>query len=237
MLGKSASNIFHMPDNTRYRLITFDVYTALFDIETSLTPIVHDKLHIADPLAFVRTWRRKQLELVLISNSINHGRTSFALITRRALDDTLTRSKLDIPDSVRSHLSQAWLTLQPWPEASLVLVSLKSRGHTLGLLSNGDADQLHTLARQLPPVFDHIFSSEQAGYYKPHPSVYSLPLQSLQLKPGEVLHVAGSATDALGTKAVGLHCAWSNRNHDPHLDPSQPVDYEMPDLNPLLSIL
>ena len=220
-----------------YQLITFDVYTALFDIESSLTPIVRATLDLSDALTFVRAWRRKQLELALISNSLDRGRTPFEQITQLALSDTLERAEINPTDSKIASLISPWLTLQPWPEAAQVLKTLHSRGYTLGLLSNGDTAQLHALAQQLPPVFKHIFSTEQAGYYKPHPSVYNLPLQSLNLQPTAVLHVAGSATDALGTKSAGLHCAWSNRNHDPHLNPALPVDFNMPDLNDLRKIL
>jgi 2-haloacid dehalogenase len=225
-----------MTQNKRYQFVTFDVYTALFDIETSLTPSVSQAFDI-DGLNFVRAWRRKQLEYALINNSLGKGRLSFELITRRALDDTLSRSQLDLPESARKHLSHLWLELQPWPEAPRVLEIIKARGYTLGLLSNGDVDQLRTLAKKLPSVFEHIFSSEHAGYYKPHPSVYALPLDALGLKDEQVLHVAGSSTDALGTKAAGLHCAWSNRNQESLLDPNYPVDYNMPDLSPLLDIL
>jgi len=227
-----------MPEKKLYQLITFDVYTALFDIETSLLPAVNEMFGASiDGLTFIRAWRRKQLELALISNSLQRPRIPFEQLTHSALDDTLIRSKLETPESLRTHLTHLWLTLLPWPEAPRVLAALKTRGYRMGLLSNGDLDALHTLAQRLPPVFEHIFSSEQAGYYKPHPGVYALPLETLHLHADEVLHVAGSATDALGTKSVGLHCAWSNRNHDPHIDPNLRADYEMSDLSELLQIL
>jgi 2-haloacid dehalogenase len=222
--------------NRRYSLITFDVYTALLDIESSLTPLASEILQF-EALNFVRAWRRKQLEYALISNSLRQGRLSFDLITLRALDDTLARSNLDLSESSRILLLNQWLNLEPWNETPSVLSKIKSRGYTLALLSNGDMTQLQTLSKKLPPVFDHIFSSEEAGHYKPHPSVYALPLDKLHLKADEVLHVAGSPTDALGTKAAGLHCAWSNRNHEVLLDPSCSVDYNMQDLNQLLEIL
>lgn len=222
----------------RYRLITFDVYTALFDIESSLAPIVSGIVGaVINSLSFVREWRRRQLEFALISNSLHQGRIPFAEITRRALDDTLARTHYNLPNSEKTNLLNTWLNLKPWPEASEVITALHLNGYTLGLLSNGDEAQLRQLARQLPPVFDAVFSSEQAGWYKPHPSMYNLPLQTLGLNPDEVLHVAGSPTDALGARSAGVHCAWSNRKQEPHLDPDLPVDYEMPDLSQLLEIL
>ena len=225
-----------MPPRKSYPLITFDVYTALFDIESSLTPVVSQFLDL-DSLTFVRAWRRKQLEYALVSNSLQKGRISFELLTRRALDDTLTRSNLNLLKNLKTRLLDAWQTLQPWPEAVAVLSSIKARGYTMGVLSNGDTAMLKILIRRLPPVIEHIFSSEQAGHYKPHPSVYALPLQTLSLAADEVLHVAGSATDALGAKAAGLQCAWSNRNHEPLIDPTYAVDFDMPDLSRLLEIL
>lgn len=227
-----------MPANKQYSLITFDVYTALFDIENSLTPLVNEKLHpIPDGLSFVRAWRRKQLEYALISNSLGQPRISFDTLTQRALDDTLARFRLEIEDASRISLLDIWRKLQPWPEASDVLNRLKARGYALGLLSNGDTELLQALLAKLPPVIDHIFSSEQAGFYKPHPGIYALPLKSLNLKANEILHVAGSPTDVLGTKAAGLPCAWSNREQQPYLDPSYRADYEMRDLSDLLDFL
>jgi 2-haloacid dehalogenase len=225
-----------MTQPKHYQLITFDVYTALFDIDSSLTPAVSEMLDL-DGLTFVRAWRRKQMEYALISNSLERGRIAFELITRRALADTLVRCHVTLSESLQTDLLNAWQILQPWPEAASVMDSIKARGYTLGVLSNGDMKMLETLIKRLPPVIEHIFSSEQAGYYKPHPSVYALPLQTLSLAADQVLHVAGSATDALGTKAAGLNCAWSNRNHEPLIDPNYSVDFDMPDLRQLLEIL
>ncbi|MGQ0602364.1 MAG: haloacid dehalogenase type II [Anaerolineales bacterium] len=217
------------------RLITFDVYTALFDVEGSLTPAVGELVN--DPLEFVRAWRGKQLELALISNSLDRGRVSFETLTRRALDYVLARAKLNAPEITRQNLVKAWGELQPWPEAGEVLAAVKVRGYLMALLSNGDEAQLQTLTTRLSISFDHIFSSERAGYYKPHPSVYELPCRALGLLPEQILHVAGSATDVLGAKSAGLRCAWSNRRGEPVLDPAFAPGYEFADLRGLLTYL
>jgi 2-haloacid dehalogenase len=117
----------------KYQLLTFDVYTALFDIEGSLTPLVNEVLKI-DGLNFVRAWRRKQLEYALINNSLQQGRLSFEVITHRALDDTRARSQMELPDSSQKQLLEKWLDLEPWPEATQVLENIRSRGYTMGLL-------------------------------------------------------------------------------------------------------
>ena len=222
----------------RYQLITFDVYSALFDIEGSLAPLVATALgREGDALRFVRDWRRKQMEYVLISNSLQQARLSFESITRRALDDTLARAKRDLSEATRTELVHAWRTLQPWPEASGVLSSVKEGGFAIGLLSNGDQGMLEALLPRLPPVIEHVFSSEQAGHYKPHPSVYALPLTQLHLTANDLLHVAGSVTDVLGTKAAGLPCVWSNRRREPLLDRNLAPDDDVPDLSHVPALL
>lgn len=222
----------------RLRLITFDVYTALFDVEGSLTPVVARLLEPAvDHLGLVRAWRRKQLEYALISNSLSDGRVPFRLVTRRALDDTLARAGLALAETVRQELVAAWDDLRPWPEAAAVLTAVKARGYLIGLLSNGDAAMLRALGGRLPAVIDHIFASEHAGHYKPHPAVYALPIQALGLPAEAILHVAGSSTDVMGARAVGLACAWSNRLRERVLDPDLKATYEWPDLRGLLEVV
>jgi 2-haloacid dehalogenase len=227
-----------MPDAHKFQLITFDVYTALFDIEGSLVPVIQQlfKEHV-DATEFVRIWRQKQLEYALISNSLQRGRVPFAVITRQALDYALSRSQVDLDEASRQSLVAEWDRLQLWPEAERVLIEVKKRGYTVGLLSNGDEEMLQRLASYMHITCDHIFASEHAGYYKPHPSVYDLPLKSLKLTANQVLHVAGSATDVMGTKAAGLHCAWSNRKHDKVLDDRYQADYEFENLLGLLNVL
>lgn len=221
-----------------YELITFDVYTALFDVESSLVPLVAGQLdERVDSLAFVRTWRRKQLEYALLSNSLGRGRVSFRLVTRRALDYALAGVRADLSDSVRDDWVAAWDALQPWPEAAEVLAAASARGRRLGVLSNGDEAMLRAVMGQFSVRLDHVFASDQAGWYKPHPSVYGLPLKALGLEASQVLHVAGSATDVLGAKSAGLACAWSNRLGDRVIDPAYRADFEFENLRGLLDVI
>ena len=227
-----------MSGSHRYQLITFDVYTALFDIEGSLVPVIRPFLQKqTDAIELVRVWRQKQLEYALASNSLQHGRVPFAVITRRALDYSLNRAQINMDETSCQSLVAAWDRLQLWPEAAEVLRTVRERDYQVGLLSNGDEVMLQTLASRLPIHCDHIFASEQAGYYKPHPSIYELPLKALGMTSDQILHVAGSATDVMGAKAAGLHCAWSNRKQDKVLDDRYQADYEFENLLGLLDVL
>ena len=221
-----------------WELLTFDVYTALFDVEGSLAPVLSQALGAqVEPLPLVRVWRSKQLEYALISNSLERGRLSFFMATRRALDYALGRADLEVSEAVREGLTQAWNQLHPWPEAEQVLAAVKARGYRIGALSNGDEVMLRAVLKGLAVPFDDIFASDQAGHYKPHPSVYALPLKARGLSRAQVLHVAGSATDVLGARSAGLPCAWSNRQHDRVLDPAYCASYEFANLSGILELL
>jgi FMN phosphatase YigB (HAD superfamily) len=55
------------------------------------------------------------------------------------------------------------------------------------------------------------YESLVAGFYKPHPAPYRLALAELGLPAQEVLFVAGSGFDLIGTARVGLDTYWHNR--------------------------
>lgn len=221
-----------------YRLVTFDVYSALFDIESSLTGRAAEALGTTVGAgSLVQAWRQAQMHYALISNALGTGRVPFRLITRRALDLTLDQTGEDLDQAGRQALVQAWDELEPWPEAAAVLEATREKGYRIGLLSNGDQSMLEALAERLGTTFDAIYSGEAAGAYKPDPAIYHLPCDDLGISPAEILHVAGSATDVMGAKSAGLTCAWSNRRGDRLLDPSLSPDYTFPNLRGLLDTL
>lgn len=220
------------------QLVTFDVYSALVDVESSLLPAVCDICSgSAEPIALIRTWRAKQLEGAQLSNSLQRERIPFRELTRRALVYTFERAGQTLLPTQIDTLVAEWDKLQPWPEAEHTLANLKARGHQLGVLSNGDEQMLRALLQCFGVRFDHIFASDHAGVYKPHPAIYALPAVKRGIKPDQMLHVAGAVNDVLGAKMAGLRCAWSNRTSDRMIDPDVKADYEMHDLSDLLDVL
>ena len=224
---------------TRPSLVTFDVYMALLDIQGSLVPVVTDELNLKADHAhsFVQLWRAKQMERAAISNSLDRGRISFRAATEMALDYVAGRHDLAINPDKHKRMVMAWDTMRPWPEANEVIASIRAKGISTAILSNGDQDMLEAVARSFPAGFDHILSSETAGKYKPHPSVYDLPTTVLGVAKSDVLHVAGSANDVLGTIAAGMRCVWSNRHDDLLLDPAFAPEATLADLTGVLQFV
>ena len=221
------------------KLVTFDVYMALLDIEGSLVPVVADALGVPSDQAtpFVRTWRAKQLERAASSNSLEKGRTSFRDATAMALDYVASRNDIEIAPETREALIKAWDELNPWPEANDAVAAVKAKGCMTAILSNGDQAMLEAVAQNFSSGFDHILSSETAGKYKPHPAVYDLPSTVLGIDKKDVLHVAGSGNDVLGSIAAGVACVWSNRHGDNLLDPAYPATAVVSDLSHVADLL
>jgi len=222
------------------RIITFDVFSALLDIQSSLTAIAGKTLGLkkADAAQFARTWRQVQMSRAAASNSLGKGRTSFKDCTRMGLDYALGRSGLKADAATRKKLVATWGTLTPWPEAPAVMKAIKKKGYLTAILSNGDQDQLDSVAGVFGKgAFDHVLSSETAGYYKPHPSVYELPTRVLGIGCKDVLHVAGGAGDVLGAAAYGMTCYWSNRTGDLPIDPALGPTYQGGNLTGVLDLI
>tara|TARA_B100000513_G_C11873476_1_gene176754 strand:- start:346 stop:1029 length:684 start_codon:yes stop_codon:yes gene_type:complete len=224
----------------KYKIITFDVFSALLDIQSALTAIVEQtfKLPKKDAAQFARTWRAQQMSRAAASNSLGKGRTSFKDCTRMGLDYVLKTRGMKIDARTRNKLVTNWGTLTPWPEAPDVMAKIKAKGYQTAILSNGDQDQLESVAGVFGKgAFDHVLSSETAGFYKPHPSVYELPTRILGIGCKDVLHVAGGAGDVLGAAAYGMTCYWSNRANDVPLDPALGPTYQGKDLRGVLKLL
>lgn len=215
------------------KLVTFDVYMALLDIEGSLRPVVQETLGLNADIAsaFVRLWRTKQMERAAISNSLGGRRISFGECTAMALDYCLGRNNITIGADTHSNLLFAWDKIKPWPDAENAIAAVKAMGCQTAILSNGDQRMLEAVALNFSAhLFDYILSSEIAGYYKPHPSIYNLPASILGISKENTIHIAGSPNDVLGAIAAGIQCIWSNRHGDQILDPTFPPTHEISNL-------
>ncbi len=201
-----------------YDLITFDVYSALFDLESSLQPRLVPQVEEGKARDLLQEWRRLQLEYTLMSTLLARGHVPFRTITRRALDVALHRLGMELNETEKDTLTTAWNDLVPWPDVPAALSAIRGLGYRMAILSNGDVDMLAAIARRTGVTFDHIFSAQEAGVYKPHPDIYHLPTNRLNIPPARILHVAGSARDVMGAKGAGLTCFWVNRRGDRVLD-------------------
>ncbi len=221
------------------KLITFDIYSALVDINNGLAPIISKitGLSYKNSLTILQNWRYKQLQTTYLSNSLNLGRISFYECTKMSLDYVCKNNNLQINKGDKKLLISHWNKLPLWPEAFNVITKIISRGYKTAILSNGDQIMLEELSKSFGFNFDYIFSSDMNGFYKPHPSIYELPENKLGINKNDILHIAGGEFDVIGAVSYGINCLWSNRKGDTLIDEKMKPKYETKNLSELEEIL
>ena len=127
-----------------------------------------------------------------------------------------------------------------YPEVVFVLNILKSMGVRMGVVSNttnpGFMKENEMHAAGLKPYFEFAIYSSETPYRKPHPSIFELAIESLNMKPEEILFVGDNIfLDVIGAKNVGMKSAWINRDHK-NIPAGCEPDYELYSLKDLLQI-
>ncbi len=103
-----------------------------------------------------------------------------------------------------------------FPEVPEVLKELRSRGITIGIVSNWDLRLAKLLVNlDLHSQIDFFVSSSLCGATKPEPKIFHQALQLAKSKPEETLHVGDTyEEDVVGAKAVGIHPLLIDRNRN-----------------------
>jgi 2-haloalkanoic acid dehalogenase type II len=173
------------------------------------------------------------MEYLLIANSLDLETAQNQRAIEASARYTLRGVRPPLIVEEMRFLVDAWEHLPPWPEASEVLRHVRQRPLIVGVLSNGDEGMLRALLTSLPIKFDAVISTE-GGKYKPHPYVYRTALDRLGVGADELLHVAGSPTDAMGASAARIQTVWVNRAGDEVVDTRFAPAHTVADLRGIL---
>lgn len=222
-----------------YRLITFDVFSALANIEGTFIPILkkHPQFADEDATAFFRMWRTKQYEYMIMLNSLKGDFLGFEEVTRRTLLHALYAYQIKLSESDQDWLVQKWSELEFWEDAKETVEKVKEKGYRIAMLSNGGQHMLASLQNRLGASIDYIFSAEDIGCYKPSPLVYQYAYDQARVEKKQMLHVAGSAPDIVGAISAGIPSAWSNRMNAIPIDLSYQPTYHFHNIKELLAYL
>jgi len=127
-----------------------------------------------------------------------------------------------------------------YPQVESTLSKLKSKGYKLALLSNTESIHAEEIKKRLhfENYFDFIGFSFELHALKPAPKTFNAVLKKLKVKPSEALMIGNSLhSDIAGSKAVGMHSCWINRNErSPDARGVKP-EFEIPSLNEIFKIL
>lgn len=191
------------------QVCVFDAYGTLFDVHAA---VGHHRARLGDKADAVSAmWRTKQLEYTWL-RSLMDRYVPFWQVTGDALDYAFDAHGVSDP-GLREDLLNAYMQLDCYPEVPDVLARLKDGGMRTAILSNGSPDMLDAAVKnsRLEDLLDAVLSVDELGIFKPHPSVYQLAVDRLEVAPRQVSFQSSNAWDAAAAATFGFRVAWVNR--------------------------
>ena len=92
------------------------------------------------------------------------------------------------------------------PSTPAILQQLRTRGFTLGVISNSDG-RINAILQHcgIAPFFDIIIDSHEIGVEKPDSQIFAITLQKLKVQPQQALYVGDIyGVDVVGSERAGL---------------------------------
>ena len=113
---------------------------------------------------------------------------------------------------VRTAMSGIEFTRVALPGAVDLLEDLKSKGYTLGVISNNDGFTENKCREVgINSYFDFMLDSTNLNMIKPDPRIFRHALSQAQLSPEEVVHIGDMyGSDVMGAHNAGLDAIWLN---------------------------
>lgn len=226
-----------------YKLIAFDAYGTLFDVY-SMGELA-EELFPGNGQVFALMWRDRQIEytrLVTMSDP-NPGGSKHYLpfwdLTVRSLHYVCKRMNLNLTQDNEKRLMDQYAKLTGFEDSLTVLKTVKDKGMSTAILSNGSREMLATVVKGngLLPYLDQVITVEDIRLFKTAPQAYELLLKAFPVKKEEVLFVSSNAWDALGAKWFGFDVFWVNRLGHPFEEIGERPNYEGNSLSMVLELI
>lgn len=196
------------------KVCIFDAYGTLFDVTAAARTAAEQpgqgKLAEVWP-ALAADWRAKQLEYSWL-RAVTGDYVSFWQVTQDGLDWAMEKAGLDDPE-LRELLLALYWELAAYREVPMMLATLKAKGLTCAILSNGSRDMLDGAVDHsgIGLYLDDVLSVEEVGIFKPARAVYDMVGARFGCAPEEVLFCSSNGWDAAGAAAYGFNTVWVNR--------------------------
>ena len=201
------------PPFTPVKAVLFDAYGTLFDVYS--VGLLAEQFFPGRGEALGLMWRDRQIDYTRLVTTSNDGAfyRPFWELTAAALRYSCKRLGLDLTPQREQQLMNQYRHLSAFPENREVLQSLKDRGITTGILSNGDPAMLDVAVKSagLDHLLDHVISVDSIRKYKTHPEAYALGEQATGLPARQIGFVSCNSWDALAATWFGYRTLWVNR--------------------------
>jgi 2-haloacid dehalogenase len=215
--------------------VVFDLFGTLLDI-ASLRDAAASVA--ADPVAFVATWREKQIAYAFAS-AIMGTHEDFDAMTGHGLRFAAAKHGVTLDAPAQQRLVDAWQNVHAYPDTVAALTTLRERGVRCAVLTNGTpATSAAAIANAgIADLLDVTLSVESAGVFKPDRRVYTLVTSHYGVPADRLIFVTSNGWDATGAAAFGMRVAWCNRIGAPAETFGLPPAWTIGDLHALADIV
>ena len=218
------------------RAITFDAFGTLIDTGRDVLiriarSVCEDQRPSLDAEALLATWDRHFFAAETAPF------LTLAQITEDSLEKTFREYGIGAtPAPYVDRLVALWRQAKAYAEVPRILDALD--GVPRAVVSNADHEFLLDILERNGLRFDAVITSESAQTYKPRPRIFEAALESLRVRPNDVIHVGDSlVADVEGASRLGMRTVWVNRAAL-RRGPADPTpDAEARDLNELPAIV
>ncbi|MBT8522912.1 haloacid dehalogenase type II [Polynucleobacter paneuropaeus] len=226
-----------------YKLIAFDAYGTLFDVYSM--GALAEELFPGNGATLALMWRDRQIEytrLVTMSDPSPQGSKyylPFWDLTIRSLRYVCKRMNLELSSANEKRLMDQYAKLTGFADSLNVLKTIKEKGISTAILSNGSREMLATVVQSngLESYLDKVVTIEDVRLFKTAPQAYELLLKAFPVQKQEVLFVSSNAWDALAAKWFGFDVFWVNRIGHPFEEIGEKPTYEGKSLSEVLEAL
>ena len=226
-----------------YKLIAFDAYGTLFDVYSM--GALAKELFPGNGATLALMWRDRQIEytrLVTMSDPSPQGSKyylPFWDLTIRSLRYVCKRMNLELSSANEKRLMDQYAKLTGFADSLNVLKTIKEKGISTAILSNGSREMLATVVQSngLESYLDKVVTIEDVRLFKTAPQAYELLLKAFPVQKQEVLFVSSNAWDALAAKWFGFDVFWVNRLGHPFEEIGEKPTYEGKSLSEVLEAL
>ena len=230
--------------------VLFDAYGTVLDVGTYHRDITQHVVQQANTLFGITTsvdefnayWSEEFEfafnDVIAYCGEFRNMRDLYGISTRNVFH----RYGIQVPDSYVAELNYTYKKMLDeavtiLPNVKQTLDALYANGLRLGMVSNGDNEELSAHLDGVSDLFDVVVTSEELKVYKPHPRIFNETLQKMGVAREKAAFVGDTITsDVLGAKKAGLTAIWYNKKQripKPELRP----DFEIRDMTEILEIV
>jgi putative hydrolase of the HAD superfamily len=160
-------------------------------------------------------WRDENIRKALDQRSPEEKLEFYTEYAHKILTGAGANVTRDVALQVLAKLQKFKWTYRTFDDTLPALRKLKSRGLTLGLISNVVQDMEPVYQELgLKPYLAFKVTSAEVGCDKPHPEIFQAALKKAKAKPEEAIHVGDQYDlDIVGAHGVGIRALLIDRNN------------------------